>query len=237
MMLTESPWRAALAWLRPLAGREVWDGWTRRDPAIWRAELASVIVDRVRSLVWRIERRSMLAAARRRHATMLRDGALSRRVGSILFVCLGNICRSPFAQAAARTRLQGIAVDSAGFLNHDGRASPPHVVAAAHALGVDLTTARAHRLESAQLSEADLVVVMDLSHLELMADEFPQALAKTTLLGLFDPDGPAEIRDPYDLAPLPTRETLAQMLRALDALAQQQQRATLCADPAPLHAP
>jgi protein-tyrosine phosphatase len=155
---------------------------------------------------------------------MVGDGVLSRPIGSVLFVCLGNICRSPFAAAVAFERLPGLAVESAGFLQHDGRPSPPHIVSAAKSLGIDVTSARARRVTAGQIAAADLVVCMDLAHLELMEREFPEALPKATLLGLFADDGPAEIRDPYDMNPAATRAVLVQMMRALDAFAGAQSR-------------
>src|SRR2546425_10349935 len=49
---------------------------------------------------------------------------------SVLFVCHGNICRSPFAAAVLRRVIHGVRVDSAGFLG-PGRPSPPEAVAPA----------------------------------------------------------------------------------------------------------
>jgi protein-tyrosine-phosphatase len=219
LLLTESPWRAALGWLRALAGREAWDGWTLRDPAIAGGELAAIVHDRLKGLAQRIEKRAALARARKRHAAMVRQGVLSQPVASVLFVCLGNICRSPFAAAVAFERLPGIAIDSAGFLQHDGRPSPPHIVTAARSLGVDVSHARAQRVTAGQIAAAGLIVCMDLAHIEMIEREFPEALPKATLLGLFAPDGPAEIRDPYDMSPAATRAVLVQMLRAIDAFA------------------
>jgi protein-tyrosine-phosphatase len=97
---------------------------------------------------------------------------------------------------------------------------------------VDLSAARARRVTAAQVEQADLVVCMDVSHLERMAREFPQAMGKTTLLGLFQPGGPMEMRDPYDLSPAATRAVFEQMLRAIDALAEQAPRAAADATPA-----
>lgn len=225
LLLTDSPWRVALGWLRVLTGREVWDGWSWRDRAVAREEVAHLLRKRLRGLATRIEKRAAQSRARRRHAALQRDaGVLTRPVGSVLFLCLGNLCRSPFAAVAAAPRLPGMRIASAGFLSHDGRGSPPHVVQTAQSLGFDLSNTRAQRVTAAQVAAADLVVCMDLSHLERVALEFPDALAKTTLLGLFDAAGPVEIRDPYDLSPAATREVFVRMLRALDALARQAPR-------------
>jgi hypothetical protein len=55
-----------------------------------------------------------------------------------------------------------------------------------------------------------------------MAREYPEALAKTTLLGLFAPEGPAEIADPYDFGPAATRTVLEQIMRAVESFARLQ---------------
>jgi len=220
MLLTEPPWRAALGWLRVLTGRESWDGWSWRDTRVARAEVAALLSHRMQTVVDRIERRAAVSRARKRHRFLL--GAPPATLGatpSVLFLCLGNICRSPFAAAAARARLAGVHVDSAGFLRHDGRPSPPHIIAAAESMGFDLTAAQARRLTADQVAAASLVVCMDVAHLSLMAVEFPEAMDKTTLLGLFEPEGPVEIRDPYDMSIDDTRTIFRQMLRAIDGLA------------------
>ncbi|MEP6501833.1 MAG: ATP-grasp domain-containing protein [Betaproteobacteria bacterium] len=233
LLLTESPWRMALGWLRVLVGREIWDGWTLRDGAIARAEVAWLLRKRFASLAERIEKRAARARARQHHAAMSRaSGALSRPVGSVLFLCLGNLCRSPFAEVAAADRLPGMTFASAGFLSHDGRPSPPHIVLTARSLGVDVASARARRVTAAQVAAADLIVCMDTSHLERVAAEFPDAVARTTLLGLFNPGGPAEIRDPYDLSPSATRAVFVEMIQAIEAFARQAPRAAVRAKPA-----
>jgi protein-tyrosine-phosphatase/predicted ATP-grasp superfamily ATP-dependent carboligase len=224
LLLTAPPWQVALGWLRVLTGQERWDGWTLADPAVGRGEVVAIVQQRLAAMAARIRKRAALARARKHHAAMVRRGALSRPVASVLFVCLGNICRSPFAAAVAFDRLPGMAIDSAGFLRHDGRPSPPHIVTAARSLGVDVSSARAQRVTAGQVEAASLIVCMDLAHLELIEREFPSALEKTTLLGLFAEDGPAEIRDPYDLSPPATRVVLEQMLRAVDAFAGMQAR-------------
>jgi protein-tyrosine phosphatase len=219
LLLTESPWRMALGWLRPLAGREVWDGWSLRDGAVGRGELLQLLRERLAALFGRLDRHAATRRALAQHAVLLREGALSQPVSSVLFMCLGNLCRSPFAAAVASARLPGVTVESAGFLRHDGRPSPPHIVAAARALGFDVSDARARQVTDRHIEAADVVVVMDLRHLELMAREFPEALPKTTLLGLFAPAGPAEISDPYEFSPAATHEVLEQIVRAVDGFA------------------
>jgi protein-tyrosine-phosphatase len=216
-----------------LTGRETWDGWSWRDSAIAREELSHLVHKRFAGIAERVAKRAAQSRARKHHATLRRGaGALTRPVGSVLFLCLGNLCRSPFAEVAAAQRLAGVRIASAGFLSHDGRPSPPHVVQTAQSLGVDLSAARARHVTAAQVEQADLIVCMDVSHLERMAREFPQAMGKTTLLGLFRPGGAMEMRDPYDLSPAATRVVFVEMLQAIDALAAQAPRVAADATPA-----
>ena len=220
LLLTESRWRASVGWLRALVGRESWDGWSWRDSAVAREEILRLVRKRFADLAERLHKRAALSRARQHHADIGRmPGALSRPIGSVLFLCLGNLCRSPFAAVAAARRLPGVAIDSAGFLSHDGRPSPAHVVQVARSLGVDVSASRARRVTAAQIASADLIVCMDVSHLERMASEYPEALSRTTLLGLFNPDGPIEMRDPYDMSPSATLAVFEDMLHSIDALA------------------
>jgi protein-tyrosine-phosphatase len=77
----------------------------------------------------------------------------------VLFVCAGNICRSPFAEGLARRLAaeRGLDVEfaSAGKIAFDGDRCPPDAVAAAKEFGVDLSSHRARRLAT---DKADRVV-------------------------------------------------------------------------------
>ena len=141
-------------------------------------------------------------------------------MSSVLFVCLGNICRSPFAAEAARSRLAGVAVESAGFHAEEGRPTPRHVMETARMLAVDMSSCRSSRLTRERVDAADLIVCMDLANLKKLRSEFPEALPRSTLLGLFCPDGPPQIKDPLGLSPTATRAVLVQILAALEALSE-----------------
>lgn len=90
----------------------------------------------------------------------------------VLFVCLGNICRSPTAEAVLRQRLQlaGLAerieVDSAGTGDwHTGRAPDPRTQEAAKRRGYDLSPLRARQVSQADFSRFDLLLAMDKANL------------------------------------------------------------------------
>jgi protein-tyrosine phosphatase len=80
----------------------------------------------------------------------------------VLFVCAGNICRSPFAEGLARRLATERGVDvefaSAGEIALDGDRCPGDAVAAAREHGVDLSLHRARRLTVADRSAVDKVV-------------------------------------------------------------------------------
>ncbi|MCW2291859.1 protein-tyrosine phosphatase [Pseudomonas sp. BIGb0408] len=86
----------------------------------------------------------------------------------VLFVCLGNICRSPTAEAVLRQRLQqaGLAerieVDSAGTGGwHVGKAPDPRTLEAASRRGYDLSGLRGRQVSADDFSRFDLVLAMD----------------------------------------------------------------------------
>src|SRR5207245_1676219 len=84
---------------------------------------------------------------------------------SVLFVCHGNICRSPYAAYAFRQRIPpmfatAMRVDSAGFVG-PGRPSPGTAIESAAHRGVDLSPHRARVLTRQRVEDSDVVVVME----------------------------------------------------------------------------
>jgi protein-tyrosine-phosphatase len=80
----------------------------------------------------------------------------------VLFVCIGNTCRSPFAAGLARRlaseRGLDVEFESAGEDAWEGAESPPEAVAEARKYGVDLSAHRARRLTPEGRADADEVV-------------------------------------------------------------------------------
>ncbi|GIU83707.1 MAG: acid phosphatase [Acidimicrobiales bacterium] len=123
----------------------------------------------------------------------------------ILFVCLGNICRSPAAEAATRhlaaeRGLPGIEVDSAGTSGwHVGEPPDPRMVRAASRRGIRLE-GRARRIRPEDFDLFDLVIAMDRSNLtELRRIAPAERTERLRLLRAFDPEAGAgaEVPDPY----------------------------------------
>ena len=98
----------------------------------------------------------------------------------VLFVCTGNICRSPTADGVARQMIvrlgleREIAVDSAGTTGyHAGERPDPRACAAAQKRGYDLRKLRARRLEDRDFERFDLLLAMDEEHLAIMQRKCP----------------------------------------------------------------
>jgi protein-tyrosine phosphatase len=121
---------------------------------------------------------------------------------TLLFLCYGNICRSPMAERYARRRLReqgrsGASVRSAGFFDAEGRSSPEHAVRAAASFDVDLSTHRSTAVDAAAIADADVVLLMDVLNYHLLARAHDVDGAYFLKPFSSDADG-FEIRDPYD---------------------------------------
>lgn len=123
----------------------------------------------------------------------------------VLFVCLGNICRSPSAEAIFRAEvekagLQGeIGTDSAGTgAWHTG--NPPDARAQQVALdrGIDMSDLRARQAEKADFDRFDYIVAMDYSNYEnLKRMSSSESRAKLVMMLDFSDETEEEVPDPY----------------------------------------
>jgi protein-tyrosine-phosphatase/predicted ATP-grasp superfamily ATP-dependent carboligase len=221
MLLTEPVGVAIRGWTRVLSGREVWDGWRLDDPGVAASNLSAVALKPLAAAGRNLWKRWSLLAVRRRHRRLLEGIArgAGRPLRRLLFLCHGNICRSPFAAQAARLRMPGLAIECAGFFPREGRATPAHIVTLGREFGVDLSAWSSRRASAEEVEAADLILAMDRRNLAALREAFPRAVARSTLLGLFEPQGPAEIADPYSLGPLAAQAVLRQALAAVEGLA------------------
>ncbi|MFQ7901848.1 low molecular weight protein-tyrosine-phosphatase [Pseudomonas phenolilytica] len=116
---------------------------------------------------------------------------------NILIVCVGNICRSPTAQALLTHRLSGqsLTIGSAGIgaLVGNPMDKTAHDVLQEH--GLDFTAHRARQVDSHMLHEADLILAMEHSHIQHIRQIAPEVHGKTFLIGKWQDE--LEIPDPY----------------------------------------
>lgn len=116
----------------------------------------------------------------------------------ILVVCIGNICRSPVAEAMLTQALPDRHVESAGLGALVGQGADPTAQSIAAADGLELNRHQARQVNVDMLQAADLVLVMSEGQRRAVGELFPPALGKTMLIGQWLADGSGcEIPDPY----------------------------------------
>jgi glycine hydroxymethyltransferase len=121
---------------------------------------------------------------------------------TILFLCTGNVCRSPMAEALFRRAAAGrgeFRALSAGLGAVDGEPPTAHSVTAMRELGMDISGQRSRTLTTELVRQADYIFGMTHSHVDAMALLYPLAAEKTFLLREFDDsleDFEKDISDP-----------------------------------------
>ena len=121
----------------------------------------------------------------------------------LLFVCLGNICRSPTAEAVTRAKAEArgmdLEIDSAGTgAWHLGDAPDLRMQAAARRAGYDLSGLRARQVTEADFHAFDLMIAMDKRNMADLVRLCPrEASTPVALLLPYGPTALTEVPDPY----------------------------------------
>ncbi|ULU23529.1 low molecular weight protein-tyrosine-phosphatase [Dyella terrae] len=143
---------------------------------------------------------------------------------SILFVCMGNICRSPLVEAVARQRSAeaGLALTlaSCGTGNwHAGKGADPRMVRAAAAAGYDLAPHRARQVRTSDFVEFDWVLAMDRDNLAYLEEtRRGRGVEPTLFLPWASVTEPEEFPDPYFGAEEGFRHAVALAEQGVDGL-------------------
>ena len=123
----------------------------------------------------------------------------------ILFVCSGNICRSPMAEYFLKARLpndlrEQVVIQSAGTYGTSGYPSPEEIIAVMDERGIDVRHHRSKAVTRDLLQSSDLVFGMADEHVSILRTVFPQQKHKIYLLGSFpksENSARTSIDDPY----------------------------------------
>jgi protein-tyrosine-phosphatase/predicted ATP-grasp superfamily ATP-dependent carboligase len=203
---------------------ERFDVQTLSDPLPGLIDLRQAIAAQLplaRRTVKRAAMRAFSAGYRARNRARLARAV--RGAENVLFVCFGNILRSPFASSYFRLKAAssqcGVTARSTGIWHRTNRPADPRGVAIGRHWEVDLSSHRSTRIDEEMVAWADVIFVMDRGNLRALRERFPSAGRKTFLLGTFDPQSSdVEIADPYSGDEALTERAYAQIVRAIDGL-------------------
>ncbi|MGH7679803.1 MAG: hypothetical protein ACRENU_15140 [Gemmatimonadaceae bacterium] len=171
-------------------------------------------------LMKRVPDRLSHAVRRRTAIERLRSSEVP---GVILVVCHGNVCRSPYAEAALRRRFEAagleIQVESAGFLG-PSRPAPRDALDAAARRGTDMRAHRSRVVDKALLDFADLIVTMEPGQARAVTARPSRTARNVLVLGDLDPRPGTgrSIVDPYGRPPETYTECYDRIDRCLDQL-------------------
>ncbi len=127
----------------------------------------------------------------------------------VLFVCTGNICRSPTAEAVFRRHVETagmgacIFTDSAGTHGyHIGDPPDPRSIAVAASRGVDMRNLRARKVQLSDFTMFNYIVAMDSGHFKLLERFKPETGGALSLFRTFGAEramepAPVDVPDPY----------------------------------------
>lgn len=126
---------------------------------------------------------------------------MTRPVIHILFVCTGNICRSPTAEGVFRHLVREAGLEDSFHIEgagtegyHEGQPPDPRTIQKALEKGVDLSRQRARQLRGTDYSRFDYIYAMDRGHHRIIKSRAPENAR--AVLALFRADG-HDVPDPY----------------------------------------
>jgi len=188
-LLSRPPWSVMLELGNILRLRERSDTLVLDDPSPAWSDMAQYFGEKVFRLLKLFKPYRWLKQRR-----LLR---LYRSATSVIVLCYGNICRSPFAETLLKRLAANKVITSAGTYPTPGRKSPAESVEAAAAFGVDLLSHRSRAACSKELGLAGLIIVFDRENWLAIRSMCPEAMARVAYLGAADTNEPLEVHDPF----------------------------------------
>jgi len=220
LLLTRSRVCSFVECLRPLLGKESWDHFDVRDLKVTRAILGTIGRRYFKAVQRKLRRRLTESKIVSMHRHAMRNLAhRTTPVKSLLFLCYGNICRSPVAERVAKQVLTNLDVESAGLHAQEGSRSPRNIISASNRIGIDLVHSGSRCITKQQIRRADLILVMDVKNYGDLIGQYPEAASRTLLLGMLLERPILNIPDPYRASDEKAWEVVNQISCAINALA------------------
>jgi len=116
-------------------------------------------------------------------------------VSRLVFICAGNICRSPYGEA--RARQLGLSATSGGLTAVEGAPANSSALRNARPRGIDLVAHRSRPFVDLPLMRGDLLAIFEPAHLTAVASRAQAVGAQVTLLGLWAVPHRPYVADPY----------------------------------------
>jgi protein-tyrosine-phosphatase len=229
--LKHQPWQAArfaVGWLsdlgRVVTGRDSWDALVLDDPTPGLRELSGAVVSKIQQTVerlpgWRVVRRRR--ARGRLAAALQRDG----NGAVVVFLCEGNICRSPFAALQLERFLDAHGhkpvLVSAGMLPLQDRSPPRSALLAARERGVDVSAHRSRHLSRDLAEKASAIIVFDDRNRQSVKARYPELRAPVlSLCDFMDDYAYYAVHDPFGHGPAAFRAAYARITDGNRAIAE-----------------
>jgi protein-tyrosine-phosphatase len=192
------------------------DTFTLDDPAPGFAEVAEITAE-----IWgKLSRRSLerLLQLRPVRARLQRNARHALRgARTVLFVCHGNICRSPFAEHLARRYFPEKRICSAGYFPESSRTAPETAKRAAARWNVSLVDHRSRVLTPALAQQADAVLVFDYPNHQAVTREYGLSRERVHFVGALSSGGPLFIEDPVGREAIYFERVYDQIATALES--------------------
>ncbi len=146
----------------------------------------------------------------------------------VLFVCTGNTCRSPMAEAVLKHLKRDIEVKSAGIFAGNGQGANPNAIQVLKKRGIDFTTHESQPVTDELMEWADVILTMTAHHKLTLEMEYPESVQKIFTLKEYtlteeDTDLNPDILDPIGLSEETYEQTLNEIEKYIKRLIDQEE--------------